>query len=275
MKRQLIISICILTTLIFASCSVASESIETADILPASTFSESVYTEQAVFETTIGIVEPTTKTSFEDEIPEAYITLIDEFCTAVSNGEDRSENFICQRNYYDLCTYDGIEIGIYDIDWSDPLVDNGYCIKGLDSNGTPELIIGSVGTDELPPVVYDIYTLDTVGCPVRYFVSWSRSLKYLYADGYVVDSGSGGAAHQGMLRYKIDGTELVLESRIDKVSGTYTLCYSNEEFYSICTSDRIDPDCENIVSEEHVEEWTNELECDPSLEFTPFILYWG
>ena len=75
----------------------------------------------------------------------------------------------------------------------------GYCLKDLDGNGIPELLVGSPDSEYYAgKVIYDLFTLRD-GAPVRLATSGERTVYKLLSDGSIFYSGSGGAAYSVFL----------------------------------------------------------------------------
>ena len=58
------------------------------------------------------------------------------------------------------------------------------------------------------PMVYDLYTLNSMNQPVQLCVSWPRSRNYLLTDNRIMNEGSGGASSSGFILKKVNGTSL-------------------------------------------------------------------
>ena len=84
----------------------------------------------------------------------------------------------------------------------------GYALKDLDKNGTPELIIAGMGTDDFSDrMVYDLYTL-AGGRPVQLAQSQARNRWYLRSDSLLINEGSSGAAYSNVFLYAVKGSSL-------------------------------------------------------------------
>ena len=68
----------------------------------------------------------------------------------------------------------------------------GFYIADLDSDGTPELLLGEFQSGMKAPVFYDLYTLKD-GEPVHVFDGWDRSRYYLCENGEIAHEGSSSA----------------------------------------------------------------------------------
>ncbi|MBP3208941.1 MAG: hypothetical protein J6M64_03385 [Oscillospiraceae bacterium] len=124
----------------------------------------------------------------------SYSSIIDQYRYAVSLGADINAQI----------TYD---LGISEcVTYSEKV---GYALKDLDKNGIPELMIGGINYYwEDAPMVYDLYTLNSINQPVQLCVSWPRSRNYLLIDNRIMNEGSGGASSSGFILKKVNGTSL-------------------------------------------------------------------
>lgn len=87
----------------------------------------------------------------------------------------------------------------------------GYCLKDLDGNGIPELLVGSPDSEYYAgKVIYDLFTLSD-GVPVRLATSGERTVYRLLSDGSIYYSGSGGAAYSVFLVYQVANESLALK----------------------------------------------------------------
>ena len=103
----------------------------------------------------------------------------------------------------------------------------GYALLDLNGDGTPELVIGGIGTDSFSNgMVYDLYTL-VDGQPVQLACSQARSRYYLRADGSLLNEGSNGAGNTIYVINRIYGTSLV---PVESVM-TWFMGEGNDGFY--------------------------------------------
>ena len=86
----------------------------------------------------------------------------------------------------------------------------GYAVDDLDSNGTPELIIGTITGDQFyGKLIFVLYTVDEDGKPVQIFSSIERN-RYYYAGGTrFANIGSSGADSSFVTTLKLEGEGLV------------------------------------------------------------------
>ncbi len=83
----------------------------------------------------------------------------------------------------------------------------GFCLKDLNADGIPELLIGATGAqyyDET--LIYDLFALDD-GAPVRVLASSDRVRYSLCEEGLILYQGSGGAAYNLSVLYSFNGRE--------------------------------------------------------------------
>ena len=90
-----------------------------------------------------------------------------------------------------------------------PLEAVGYAVNDLDDNGVPELIIGTISTDDFyGKLIFVLYTVDD-GEPVQIFSSIERN-RYYYAGGTrFANIGSSGADSSYVTTVKLEGEGLV------------------------------------------------------------------
>ena len=96
----------------------------------------------------------------------------------------------------------------------------GYALLDLNGDGTPELVVGGLGTNSFSNgMVYDLYTL-VDGQPVQLACSQARSRYYLRADGSVLNEGSNGAGNSVFIINRVYGSYLVpVESAMTWFTG--------------------------------------------------------
>ena len=107
----------------------------------------------------------------------------------------------------------------------DAAFDNiGYLLLDVDGDGTQELLIGTLASDEFyAPIVFEMYTLSPEGSPVRVFSSQERARYYLCDDNTFLFEGSNSAADSVSCSYSYaDGT---LTEIADTVAQLQTLSY--------------------------------------------------
>lgn len=235
---------------------------------------------QTTIETIADETNPT-----ENTIPEAYIELLDDYCNAVSNGEDRSVTYIYQTtDIYTFSDTENLGIGICGQPAGyDPLNDCGFAIIDFDNNGTDELIISSVPSSRNTyDTISAMYSLDSNGNAVKLLVSWDRNARCLGENGYIISYGTGGASTQYVWRYKIEGTSVICEGRLSEILDDLG---TGETVYFIHPDDEIWPTYDPsgqfldlndpyIVSEETANEWLEEIQPLSDIEYTSFADYW-
>ena len=76
-----------------------------------------------------------------------------------------------------------------------PFDNMGYLLLDVDCDGTQELLIGTLASDEFyAPIVFEMYTLSPEGSPVRVFTSQERARYYLCEDNTFLFEGANSAA---------------------------------------------------------------------------------
>ena len=76
-----------------------------------------------------------------------------------------------------------------------PFDNIGYLLLDVDGDGTQELLIGTLASDEFyAPIVFEMYTLSPEGSPVRVFTSQERARYYLCEDNTFLFEGANSAA---------------------------------------------------------------------------------
>lgn len=84
----------------------------------------------------------------------------------------------------------------------------GYCTYDLDSDGTPELLIGSKTSDPYQDkIVLEMFTIRD-GAAVRVFTSGERDRYYLRSDGTIANETSSSAYDSGFRLYSFSGGAL-------------------------------------------------------------------
>ena len=105
-----------------------------------------------------------------------------------------------------------------------PFDNIGYLLLDVDGDGTQELLIGTLASDEFyAPIVFEMYTLTPDGSVVRVFSSQERARYYLCDDNTFLFEGSNSAADSVSCSYSYaDGT---LTEIADTVAQLQTLSY--------------------------------------------------
>ena len=76
-----------------------------------------------------------------------------------------------------------------------PFDNMGYLLLDVDGDGTQELLIGTLASDEFyAPIVFEMYTLNPEGSVVRVFSSQERARYYLCEDNSFLFEGANSAA---------------------------------------------------------------------------------
>ena len=98
----------------------------------------------------------------------------------------------------------------------------GYALKDLDKDGTPELIIAGMGTDDFSDkMVYDLYTLAGAQ-PAQLACSAARNRWYLRSDSLLINEGSSGAAYSNVFLFAVKGGGLEAKEGVIVYDGS---CY--------------------------------------------------
>ena len=97
----------------------------------------------------------------------------------------------------------------------------GYAFKDLDKDGTPELLIAGLTTDNTAKsVVYEIYALVN-GTPKRMAISTENDRYYLCTDNMILNSGNEGKSHTYYIVYRYGNNRITaVESYISYNTGS-------------------------------------------------------
>ena len=127
--------------------------------------------------------EPTAAPSEADPIA-AYADVFATYTTLLSEGWGGEE----------LMAHDLPLLIMYCV--GDAPFDNiGYLLLDVDGDGTQELLIGTLASDEFyAPIVFEMYTLNPEGSVVRVFSSQERARYYLCEDNSFLFEGANSAA---------------------------------------------------------------------------------
>ena len=121
-----------------------------------------------------------------------YKEVLDQFCDYATNGwdEDGDESYMFWHNT------DGA-MGLDEV---------GYYFCDLNSDGTPELIMGTTrpAYEEWPDIAYDVYA-NVSGEIIHLATSWERNRYYLCPDNSLLLTGSGGAGITSWEKLMWDG----------------------------------------------------------------------
>lgn len=111
---------------------------------------------------------------------ELFKEVLDQFCDYATNGWDENG----EESYMFWHNTDGA-MGLDDV---------GYYFCDLNSDGTPELIMGTTrpAYEEWPDIAYDVYA-SVNGEIIHLATSWERNRYYLCPDNSLLLTGSGGA----------------------------------------------------------------------------------
>ncbi len=95
-----------------------------------------------------------------------------------------------------------------------------YCLRDLDGDNVPELLIGAPSSEYYSDLIFDLFTLVN-GIPTRLAVSSERLTYRLLNDGGILYRGSGGAAYTNYFLYRLEGGELLFLDGYVTSDGTY------------------------------------------------------
>ncbi len=125
----------------------------------------------------------------------------------------------------------------------DSLQFDGYVLRDLDGDGSPELIVMSTGSkyDVYQSPVYAVYTA-VDGEPVRLLHSWVRNRHFLREDGSFYNEGSNGAP------YSIYGLIRVADGGL-----TYEYVLSDEDIWHYTTDNDFDFSNDETITGEQAE----------------------
>ncbi len=131
---------------------------------------------------------------------EAYGDLLDKYHSALSEkwgGGDLNQNnmSLMISDCYGLAPADNI----------------GYALQDLDGNGVQELIIAAtqaITDDYYGKIVFDVYTLDQSGSPVKVLTSTDRDRYYYAGENRFANLGSNGAGETIDTTWKFENGKL-------------------------------------------------------------------
>ena len=178
---------------------------------------------QAQFSAKGGSVRTNPATVHVSNFAGAYQTVIKKYADAYSSG----------NNTMEYALGNGLSEMIADSSKA------GYCLKDLDKDGVPELIIAGIDDPYYRNILYAVYTLDN-GNPVELLVSRARSRWYLLSDNRLFNEGSSGAAYSSFELFSKSGSSLVLSqglstyNNIDEPDGSkyYVTTVTGDEGYA-------------------------------------------
>ena len=173
--------------------------------------------------------------------------------------------------YTDAKTNDFITVGSYfEMDYNFNLDNVGYTYVDLDSDEKFELIFGVLSdaeADWIPEDYFERAFALVNNKPVHFVEGGSRCLFWLGSDGFIYETGSGGAAYSGSWKYHFDISKLQVSD--DGVWGSEGLIsdeflgywerpvYINEPFEDM---DSIANDEKYSITEENLENLNSEWE---------------
>ena len=124
----------------------------------------------------------------------SYSSVIQAYKTAWDTGNNRNAEYLWNNGLSEIASY---AAGV------------GYALKDIDKDGTPELLIAGMGTDDFSEgMLFDLYTLVN-GVPVQLSFSHARDRWYLLSNNALYNEASGGAAYSYASVFRKSGAELV------------------------------------------------------------------
>ena len=133
-----------------------------------------------------------------------YAPVLDTYLSFLDGSEPEEMDTTERGDYYFVLG----ETGISELSRSGGEL--GFCLRDLDRNGIPELLIGATGADFYDEtLIYDMFTLEN-GVPVRVLVSSARVRYYLAEEDLILHEGSGGASWNQSVLFSLDGSKLEL-----------------------------------------------------------------
>ena len=137
-----------------------------------------------------------------------YAPVLDTYLSFLDGAEPDGMDTTERGDYYFILG----ETGISELSRSGGEL--GFCLRDLDGNGIPELLIGATGSDYYDEtLIYDMFTLEN-GVPVRVLVSSARVRYYLAEEDLILHEGSGGAAYSLSILYYLHGSKLEIATGI-------------------------------------------------------------
>ena len=159
---------------------------------------------QARFDGPGGSAVTTPATIHVDDFVAAYRPVLSKYYGAYTSGNNTAE-YAWDNGISEMIAYSQ---------------NAGYALLDLNGDGTPELVVGGLGTNSFSNgMVYDLYTL-VDGQPVQLACSQARSRYYLRADGSLLNEGSNGAGNSIFVINRVYGSYLVpVESAMTWFTG--------------------------------------------------------
>ena len=146
---------------------------------------------------------------------------------------------------------------VYDIEdnlslYLESLAKPGFCLKDLDGNGIPELMVGLMTDDFFySRIIASLFTLED-GSPKLVFTSYTRSRYCLSSEGGFIYEGSGGAAYSDYYCCSFNGSSLNIDY------GAYS---DGERGFFYCEGgDRESAAKTESISEQQFAEYYNRLD---------------
>ena len=128
----------------------------------------------------------------------------------------------------------------------------GFCLSDIDSNGTPELIVGLMTDDYFySRIIAGLFTIED-GTPKNVFTSYTRSRYCLSSDGGFIYEGSDGAAYSDYYHCSLFGSTLNTDY------GVYS--DGDNGFFSFENGSRESAEKIEGISREQFSEYYNKLD---------------
>ena len=128
----------------------------------------------------------------------------------------------------------------------------GFCLKDLDGNGIPELIVGLMTDDYFySRIIAGLFTIED-RAPKTVFTSYTRSRYCLSSEGGFIYEGSGGAAYSDYYYCTLSGSSLNINY------GAYS--DGDRGFFYVENGDRESAAKTESISQEQFSEYYNKLD---------------
>ena len=172
---------------------------------------------------TAALVQKHSQQPQEEDWFRDYAPVLDTYCSFLDGDVPEMMDTTDRGDYYCVLGETGIS------EMSRNGGELGCCLRDLDGNGIPELLIGAAGAEYGDDsMIYDLFTLEE-GTPVRVLVSSARVRYYLCEDDRILHEGSGGASYNLSLLYDLKGSRLALAAGIVMADTRCFVVYEDRE----------------------------------------------